>query len=345
MKGNQIGYFFIVLASVIVVLAGIKSASEIVVPFLLSLFIAIILTPAYKKFNDKGLPSGVSLLLVMSVFILFLTLIAKLIGTSIHDFSLNIESYSQKLEVSIDLLNAFLISYSIHIPFNNLDTLISSKQFMTYTSLFIQSIGSLFSNGFVVLLSVIFMLLESKNFLAKIEYSEGMRESIVHIEHIFSKIKEYMFLKAMMSLLTGFIVWIALLFIGTDYAFLWAVLAFLLNFIPNIGSIIAAVPAVLITLVELGSLSMLMVVATYLSVNIIIGSILEPKVMGKGLDLSTLVVFLSLIFWGWLLGIVGMLLSIPLTIMVKIILYEDKQTRWISILLGSAESLQHKKEK
>ena len=152
-----------------------------------------------------------------------------------------------------------------------------------------------------------------------------------------------MVLKAVISLFTGLINWIALVVIGTDYAFLWAVLAFLLNFIPNIGSIIAAVPAVLLTLVQLGSISAVIIALVYMMVNVVIGSIIEPKVMGRGMGLSTLIVFLSLLFWGWLLGAVGMLLSIPLTIMAKIALDANENTKWIAILLGTGESIEEKK--
>jgi predicted PurR-regulated permease PerM len=183
------------------------------------------------------------------------------------------------------------------------------------------------------------MLLESQHFEDKIEFADSSKEKIVYLREISSKIKSYMVLKALISLFTGIVIWIALSFIGTDYAFLWGVLAFLFNFIPNIGSIIAAVPAVFISLVQLGSMSALLVTLLYVVVNITIGSIIEPKIMGKGLGLSTLVVFLSLLFWGWLLGIVGMLLSIPLTIMAKIIFDSNKNTRWISVLLGSEEKL------
>ncbi|MEN8304376.1 MAG: AI-2E family transporter, partial [Campylobacterota bacterium] len=171
----------------------------------------------------------------------------------------------------------------------------------------------------------------------KIAYASKDSGAILHIEKISSQIKEYMVLKAVISFFTGLIVWVALLIVGTDYAFLWAVIAFLFNFIPNIGSIIAAVPAVLLTLVQLGTLSSVIVAAVYVVINVLIGSVVEPKVMGKGLGLSTLVVFLSLIFWGWLLGIVGMLLSIPLTIMVKIILDDNEKTKWVSVLLGTGE--------
>jgi predicted PurR-regulated permease PerM len=113
-------------------------------------------------------------------------------------------------------------------------------------------------------------------------------------------------------------------------------MAFFLNYVPNIGSIIAAVPAVLLALVQLGLGSALLVAAGYLVINIVIGSLLEPRFMGKGLGLSTLVVFLSLVFWGWVLGPVGMLLSVPLTITVKLALDSKQETRWLGVLLGPA---------
>ena len=131
--------------------------------------------------------------------------------------------------------------------------------------------------------------------------------------------------------------------IGLDYPLLWGVLAFLLNFVPNIGSIIAAIPAVILALIQLGFVGALEVALVFVVVNIVLGSMLEPKYMGQGLGLSTLVVFVSLIFWGWVFGPVGMLLSIPLTIMLKLALQVNPQTKWIAILLDSGvTSVQNK---
>jgi len=339
MRENRVGYSFIVMASVVVVLAGVKSASSILIPFLLSLFIAIILSPSYNFFKKKGVPEIISLLLVVSIFLTFLALVAKLIGTSATDFSSNINMYSDKLSGYYMSIASYAENFGVVLPIDEFSSLVDSKRIMTFGTTILQSMGSMFTNGFVIILTVVFMLLESSHFLDKIDAADGELDTIVHIKEISQKIKQYMVLKALVSLFTGFVVWIALLFIGTDYAFLWGVMAFMFNFIPNIGSIIAAVPAVLITLVQLGSFSALLVTALYTAINIIIGSFIEPKVMGKGLGLSTLVVFLSLLFWGWLLGIVGMLLSIPLTIMAKIAFDANKNTKWISVLLGTGEGV------
>jgi len=339
MKEHKIGYYFIVMASVVIVLAGIKSASVVIVPFLLSLFIAIILSPLYNYFKSKGVADILSVTLVITVFILFLAFIAKLVGTSVHDFSANINTYAQKLSVYYQLIAGYADSLGIGISTDDIANLINMKQAMKFATSIIQNMGAMFTNGFIIILTVVFMLLESHYFVKKVELIDEHKETMAHIETIFSKIKNYMVLKALISLLTGAIVWISLYFLGTDYAFLWAVLAFMLNFIPNIGSIIAAIPAVLITLVQLGGMSAFFVVILYTVINVVIGSIFEPKIMGKGLGLSTLIIFLSLMFWGWLLGVVGMLLSIPLTIMAKIIFDANKNTRWIGILLGTGENI------
>jgi len=339
MKDTNIGYYFLVMASVVVVLAGVKSASVIIIPFLLSLFLAIILSPLYNFLKKKRLPDGISLTLVITLFVILLTLVVKLIGSSIHEFSSNIDLYTQKLSIYYIYIKELGNKIGIEIPIDEFSTMINTKQIMIFSAGLLQGLSRLFTNGFVILLTVVFMLLESNNFIKKIEFASSQNGVINHIDSIFSQIKEYMVLKAIISFFTGLIVWIVLFLIGTDYAFLWAVLAFMLNFIPNIGSIIAAVPAVLLTLVQLGAFSSLMVASLYVVINVVMGSIIEPKVMGKGLGLSTLVVFLSLLFWGWLLGMVGMLLSIPLTIMAKIVLDANENTKWIAVMLGSGENL------
>lgn len=343
MKDKSFGSFFIILASVVIVLAGLKIASSIVVPFLLSLFIAIILSPAYNFFKKKGLANAISLLIVISMLIFFFVFVGKLLGSSAVEFNANLDFYEQQLNVEFHGLVEVAKSFGIEIPEQNLQNVFNPKIIMGFAANILQGMSSLVTNGFVILLTVIFMLLESDVFVNKITYMTEKSSAKLHINTILTQIKEYMVLKALISLLTGFIIYIGLLFIGTDYPFLWAVLAFMFNFIPNIGSIIAAVPAVLITLVGIDTMSALTVSMLYVVVNVVVGSVIEPKVMGKGLGLSTLVVFLSLLFWGWLLGIVGMLLSIPLTIMVKIMLNSNDDTKWIAVLIGSGENLQNNK--
>jgi len=341
MKEKSFSGFFIVSACVIIILAGLKTASPIVVPFLLSLFIAIVLSPAYNFFNKKGLPNGFSLLIVISFLILFFVLVGKLLGSSVVEFNANLDFYTKQLTSNFHGVVEVAQSFGISVPEEDLQNIFNPKIIMGFATNILQGMSSLVTNGFVILLTVVFMLLESDVFVDKMTYISSKSSANTHINTILTQIKEYMVLKALISLLTGFIIYMGLLLIGTDYPFLWAVLAFMLNFIPNIGSIIAAVPAVLLTLVGVDAISAVMVATLYIVVNVVIGSIIEPKIMGNGLGLSTLVVFLSLIFWGWLLGIVGMLLSIPLTIMAKITLNANDDTRWIAVLLGNGDKLEN----
>ncbi len=332
---NSAGYFFIVSAAVVIVLAGVKVASVIIVPLLLSLFIAIILSPLFEWFRSKRLPAVFALTLVITLFIGLVSLVAMLVGNSAQDFSDNLPLYTQQLETRFSGIASNLASWGIMLPEGGLKQLFDPNIAVGYAAGMLKGMGSALTNSFVILLMVIFMLSESRDFVQKIVHMNG--EAIGHFDEVADKIKHYMVLKAVISLGTGVTVSVMLMLIGVDYAFLWGVVAFLFNFIPNIGSIIAAVPVVLLAFIQLDALSAGIVAIGFLIINTLFGSVIEPKVMGKGLGLSTLVVFLSLIFWGWLLGPVGMLLSIPLTIMAKIVLNDNPQTRWIAVILGTAE--------
>ena len=198
----------------------------------------------------------------------------------------------------------------------------------------------------LIFLIILFTLGELGSFPVKANaILKGSGESISYFSTIVQNIRHYLWIKTLICLATGILIYIALMIIGVDYPLLWALIAALMNYIPNIGSIIAAAPAVLMALVQFGLGGALWTLGSFLAVNNILGNFIEPRIMGKGLGLSTLVVFLSLLFWGFILGTVGMFLSVPLTMTIKIILEQNESTRWIAILLGStAEAKNHLKQ-
>jgi predicted PurR-regulated permease PerM len=151
---------------------------------------------------------------------------------------------------------------------------------------------------------------------------------------VFGAVNRYMVIKTLASLATALCIWLWLRIFGIDFAALWGILAFLLNFIPFVGVILMTIPAVLMALVQTDLQTSLLVALGYVVINTVIGSFLEPKIMGRGLGISTLAVFLSLLFWGWVLGTVGVFLSVPLTIALIIALEASPQTRPFAILLG-----------
>lgn len=327
------GNIVLVSAGIIIILGAMKAAAVIVVPILLASFIAIIISPIYAWLIQKKVPSALALLTVIGALMILFSLVGVLIGSSVHSFSENIPLYEEQLQIQLDVLTAKLNHWGI--IDGELGSLFNPSSLMKYSATVLKGAGSVLTNSFMIILIIAFMLLESTNFAKKLEKANGANTSMAQINEVFSKIKHYMAIKAVVSLVTGLLITAILMMMGLDYAILWGFIVFLFNFIPNIGSILAAVPAVLLAFVQLGAMGGLEITAIYLVINVMIGSIIEPKLMGSGLGISTLVVFLSLIFWGWLLGPVGMLLSIPLTITIKIMLYNEEKTRWIAHLMSN----------
>lgn len=326
----------IVMASSVIIIAGIKSAESILVPILLSAFIAIISSPLYLWMLQKKVPKLIAIVFIILVFLSFIFLFGLLIGTSIADFTLKLPQYQAKLESQTQLVIAWLIEQNILESDFRLTTAINPGSILKIIGDTLNQLSGLFTTGFLIVFIVVFMLLEASEIPSKLrKIFKGSTEKIRRSEIVYYNINKYIGIKTVISVITGFLVYIFLLFMGVDYPLLWGVLAFAFNFIPNIGSIIAAIPAILLTIVQFGFLKSLWVLVGYIVINTIMGNILEPKFMGKGLGLSTLVVFLSLIFWGWLLGPIGMLLSVPLTITTKIALESSEETKWLAILLGS----------
>ncbi len=323
-------------ACFVVVTAGMRAASAILIPFLLSIFIAVISAPPLFYLRRKGLPVWLAMLVVGAAVCAIGILLTALISGSLDSFSSNLPAYQDKLTTQAQALWSWLNGLGVSVPEGFHQKYLDPAKALSFASQLAGGIGNILANAFLILLLVIFLLFEWTALPAKFNAIAKDRGFTSETLRTFTRnIQQYTAIKSATSLLTGAAValWLALL--GVDYPILWGLLAFLLNFVPNIGSIIAALPAVLLALVQLGGTGALWTALGYVLVNILVGSILEPRVMGRGLGLSTLVVFLSLIFWGWVFGPVGMFLSVPLTMTLKIALDSSDSTRAWSLLLGS----------
>jgi AI-2 transport protein TqsA len=323
------------LAAFVIVVAGMKLAAPLLVPFLLAVFISILIAAPFDWLQCKGLPAGIALLVVLSVLVFVAMLLGSLIGSSVQDFTSTFPVYEVRLKEMKEAFVNWIDKLGIHTSSELLFNYADPGKAMRLAANVLGSMGNMLTNSFLILVAVVFIMLEAASFPDKWRAGhENANESLQRFSATVKTINQYMAIKMLTSLATGLAVVILLGLIGVDYVVLWGVLAFLLNFIPNIGSIIAAVPAVLLALVQLGVTAALAAAGGYLLINTVIGTFLEPRYMGKGLGLSSLVVFLSLIFWGWVLGPVGMLLSVPLTIAIKIALDSQPNTRWMAIMLG-----------
>jgi len=321
-------------AAAVIVIAGLKSAAAMLVPFLLAIFIAVLSAPLMHWLTRHRVPDVIAVLLLVVGFLLIGTMLASFVGSTLNAFYKDMPFYEQKLQTLITTGVTWLRSMGVEVADNIIREYVNPGVVMRTVAKVFNGLGGVLTNTFLILFTVVFILLEASGFPNKVKKAFGEEtQAFDHFERFSQSVQQYLMIKTLVSLGTGVAVSLLLVIIGVDYWALWGLVAFLLNYIPNIGSIIAAVPAVLIALIQLGPAAAALTAAVYVGVNTLFGNVVEPRLMGRSLGLSTLVVFLSLVFWGWILGPVGMLLSIPLTMVVKIALETRPQSRWIATLL------------
>lgn len=326
-------------AAVFIIIGGLRVAAPLIVPFLLAVVLAAILIPPVHWLTERRVPLPLAMVILSLGLVLIWIPLGALVGATFESFYTALPGYQERLMGMVIAAAQRLGDLGIEIDRSALEGLLQPAAAMSLVRQIGSGLGSALANFVLILLMVIFILFEASAFPAKARAALGGRTALNDSFREFSdRLQEYLRIKTLVSLMTGTTVYLWLWVVGLDFAMLWGVLAFLLNYVPNIGSIIAAVPAVLLAIVALDWHGVLLVIAGFVVVNLVFGNLVEPRMMGKGLGLSTLVVFLSLLFWGWVLGPVGMLLSGPLTMAVKIALQTDPRTRWFAVLLGPAQA-------
>lgn len=332
-----------ILASLVIVAAGLKAAQDLMVPFLLAAFIATIAATPMLWLQNKGVPAAFSLPGVMILIVVFIVLLGALVAQSASDFTAKLPFYQERLLLFQADINALIAPLAeragIPNPLTSLFASFSPNTALELAGTTLSRLGSMLSNSFLIILTVIFILAEASSFPRKLtDVLNDPDRDLPHFTRFAQNVNRYIAIKTTVSVATGITVTTMMWVLGVDFPILWGLLAFLLNYVPTIGSIIAAVPPVLLALIQIGPGAAFGVALGFFTINIVMGNVVEPRFMGRGLGLSTLVVFLSLVVWGWILGPVGMLLSVPLTMTVKIALEANPDTRWIAHLLGPAQA-------
>ena len=328
----------IIIAALVIIFTAISYAQSIVNPLLMALFTVIILNPPINWLVKKKVPHWLAVLVVILFFLLFYLVFFQLLATSLSLFVENSPKYEENLNKIMQSTVGILSEMGIEVSSFTSSSILNPSKVMPYSALFFSKLGEIVSKEFTFILLTIFLLTELKSILLKTKaFNLGPNDSLDYLKSMGDSIRHYLSIKTVTSLYTGVLIAIGLVLIGVDYPILWGLVAFLLNYIPNIGSVIAAIPAVALALIQLGYDGALWTAGVFIVVNIIIGNIVEPKMMGKGLGLSTFVVFFSLIFWGFILGPIGMFLSVPLTMIIKLMTFRNPNTKWIAILLGNGE--------
>lgn len=279
-------------ASLVIALAGIKIAAPIVVPFLLALFIAIICNPAVNFLERYRIPRGFAITLIIGfIFFLFIGL-GGVIGSSVNEFRQALPSYEAQLSTQLSWAVQWMGEHHIEINKFEIQSYFNPAKVMTLVTATLSGFSSMLGNIFLLLLTVVFMLVEGEGFSKKlhIAFDDPIGKE-KRMQRFLNMVNRYMAIKTLISLATGLIIGFVLWIMNVDFFVLWALLVFLLNYIPNIGSILAAVPTVILTFLQLGMGSASIVIGLFVAVNMIMGNMVEPKYMGRSLGLSTLVVF------------------------------------------------------
>jgi predicted PurR-regulated permease PerM len=329
-------------AALVIVVYGLREAKEILVPITVAVMLAIICAPAVRWLKARRVPNVVAVLMAVGAIVVILGALGALVGVSISGFQDNIPAYRDRLTTTIDHATVWLSHHGIKITRSQLlqsgDVGHATEKAANFMVAAVVGFGAAISNLFIVVLTLVLLLLEGWTIPRKLRALSGDPEAdISHYERIAHEVQSYLAIKTLVSVFVGLAVGIWCALLDVDFAVLWGLLAFLLNYIPNIGGVLAAIPCMLLALIQHGLPTALALGSGHFVIHMVLGNVVEPMWMGRKLGLSTTVVVVSLIAWNWVWGPVGMLLSVPLTMVIKIMLEHSREWSVVAVLLDSGQ--------
>ena len=327
------------LAALVVVVAGLRQADTLLPPFLVAVLLSVLVAPVVLWLEARRVPAPVAV--TISLVFVFAALVgfAALLTTAFAGYEEALPGYRAAMAERTASVLLWLRGHGVQIQSSQLADILHPERFLELSMNFLGGLVGAASNTALVLLTMMFVLLEATTFPKKIRIAiDDPGDDLGHWKSMLIEIQRYLAIKTIVSVVTGATATLLLWVLGVDFPLLWGMVAFLLNYIPTVGSIIASIPAVLIAVVQpgLGIGVAALVAFGYVVINTLFGSIIEPQLMGRRLGLSPLVVFVSLAFWLWVWGPMGGLLSVPLTIVVRLVLERSEELHWVSVLLGSS---------
>ena len=346
-NSGRANFFLVMIITIILFGAVLKITSSVVLPFTISLLLAIVTSPIVKFLGKYHIPRFISVFVVLIILLGGLGFMGMVLYSSGRAIITLYPKYEYRLtEIYIWVARMFELPYDEHLSiFDNLWGQIGIRNRVRVMTLsFSNTFISFLRDAFMVSLFMVFLLFEAVFFRAKLDKAfEGRRAiQIIKISSdVMTQITRYLSIKFIISVVTGALVGVGLRIIGVEFAVVWGIIQFVLNFIPNIGSIAVGVFATAFSLVQFWPNPSPVIATAFvmLSTNMVIGSILEPKIMGDRLGLSPLVVLVSLLFWGWLWGFSGLILAVPMMAIIKIVCENVPILEPVSILLGSRKAV------
>ncbi len=329
-------YFLILIIAIVAVMIF---AQSLIIPFVLAVlfwFVIRVIKNTLRKVKFiRSWPAWLMTILSSALLIVMLGLAVSLISNNIQQLSDAAPAYQENIIILSELINE---TFDINLV-DWLSEQIESFDFAGILSSLFSALTSIFGDAFLIIIYLVFILIEEPIFPRKIKAMYKDPEKLAHTQAMFEKIdrsiNNYIAIKTVTSLATGTLSFFVLLAVGVDAPFFWAFLIFILNFIPTIGSLIATFFPALFAMLQFGDFTHpVLILAIVGGIQLLIGSVLEPRIMGNSLNMSTLVVILTLVLWGMIWGVVGMLLSVPIMVILILIMAEIPGTRSIAILLS-----------
>ena len=332
---SQIGRMLVVVASAVAILAGMRASATILSPIILALVITIAWNPGADWLRKRGTHPTLAALAGIVAGIAVIGLVVALVWTSLIQLQDKLPTYQPRIAA----LQAIITEKLRLLPIDSSGVL-SGESFkpaslVGYALRIIRQLTQTAGHLVVLVLLMAFMMLEAIDFPAKLRSAFGSNSATIkRLKGLGDCIKSYVLINAAFGLGAAVVNTVLLLVLGVDFAFLWGVLSFLLSFVPNIGFIIALVPPALLALIEFGFTRAAIVVGAYVLINFVSDNIIKPKFVGASIGLSPLVVVMSLLFWGWLLGPMGALVAVPLSIGLKFLFDGFEESRWLAKLMS-----------
>jgi predicted PurR-regulated permease PerM len=325
---------------------------DVLLPFALAVFFSYILNPLITFFEKRKIPSIFAIIIAILITFTVLVLLGVLINVSIQSFAEEFPKYEDRFGKLAENILLWLVTI-FDLPRELVDSSLGgSERFQLLTDLKTFSIASVvttvlgtiakfLSNTLLVMLFLLFILLGRNQFVRKLSLAfEGQRSAKIAAiaENINRQVQKYIVMKTLISLATALLATIVLLYFDVEFAIIWGILTFLLNFIPSIGSIIATILPVTIATIQFESyLTIVTVLLLLTAIQFILGSIVDPQVIGVSVNLSPLVILFSLIFWGWMWGVIGMFLAIPISVVLKIVFENVDELHFLSVLMSNGK--------
>jgi predicted PurR-regulated permease PerM len=335
------------LAIISIILSGyvLIELKTIIVPLVIALIISFILKPVITFFEKWHIPEWLSIVFVIFLTFVVFYFIGQVINSSIREFMSNIQQYEARFKTILDGIVALLNITGIQVTEGTsisdhprLSEFIQSLSIAEVITKILGSISAIISNTFLVLLYLLFLLIGRDKMIHKLDIAfksevSGQMKNIV--KSVTDQINKYIVTKTLISMFTGSLVYITLLLFGVEFAFIWGLIAFLLNYIPNIGSALATIFPVVFAIIQFDNFIMVIWIAVILfAIQFLVGNVIEPKVVGSSVNISPVVVLFSLIFWGYVWGVIGMILAVPFAVIIKIILENISALKPLSVLMS-----------